>query len=470
MGKALNRHILKALGIFGGSQAIAIVCSFVRNKFAALLLGTQGVGLLAIFNNAIDLLTNTTQLSIRQSAVRDVAKAESKEALGRIAFIVMRWAWILGVIGAFITIAASPWISQYSFGSDEYVPHICILSAVIFIAAIQTGWQIIIQGVNDMAALAKSQVWGSVIGAVVSIPMYYFWGLASILPSLLTYSVATAIATACYRKRFPKPSPTPSQTEILREGISFIKLGFYMTASAFATLFATYIYIGWLSSTASVSEVGLFNAGNTIINRYATLVFAAIGYEYYPRLSRVIDNTTEVRDHVCSEINITLLVILPMICIYLAFNDFFITLLYSSDFTPIVPFMKWAMLGIVLKAISWCMAFTILARGEGRDYIFTEVASSIVYLVSHVYFYNYFGIIGWGYAFLTWYAAYIAIIAYFYFFKYHFTITKTTIYLSLAVTAIALLAIALTFISQIAVLALAVVVSIATLLYIKKIA
>ena len=132
--------------------------------------------------------------------------------------------------------------------------------------------------------------------------------------------------------------------------------------------------------------------------------------------------------------------------------------------------MKWAMIGIVLKAISWCMAFTILARGEGRDYIFTEVASSIVYLVSHVYFYNYFGIIGWGYAFLTWYAAYIAIIAYFYFFKYHFTITKTTIYLSLAVTAIALLAIALTFISQIAVLALAAVVSIATLLYIKKIA
>ncbi|MGM9843801.1 MAG: hypothetical protein ACI30S_06240, partial [Muribaculaceae bacterium] len=67
MGKALNRHILKALSIFGGSQAISIVCSFVRNKFAAMLLGTQGVGLLAIFNNAIDLLTNTTQLSIRQS-------------------------------------------------------------------------------------------------------------------------------------------------------------------------------------------------------------------------------------------------------------------------------------------------------------------------------------------------------------------------------------------------------------------
>ncbi|MGM9843574.1 MAG: oligosaccharide flippase family protein, partial [Muribaculaceae bacterium] len=226
----------------------------------------------------------------------------------------------------------------------------------------------------------------------------------------------------------------------------------------------------WLSSTASVSEVGLFNAGNTIINRYATLVFAAIGYEYYPRLSRVIDNAAEVKDHVCSEINITLLVIMPMICIYLAFNDFFITLLYSSDFTSIAPFMKWAMIGIVLKAISWCMAFTILARGEGRDYIFTEVASSIVYLLSHIYFYKYFGIIGWGYAFLTWYAAYIAIIGYFYFIKYHFSITKTTVYLSLAVTAIALIAIALTFISQIAVIALAAVVSIATLLYIKKIA
>ena len=100
----LNKRILKALGIFGGTQSIQIICSFVRNKFAAVLLGTEGIGLLAVFNNALDLLTSSTQLSIRQSALRDVTKADTADKLHRIAYIVLRWSWLLGVVGAIITL------------------------------------------------------------------------------------------------------------------------------------------------------------------------------------------------------------------------------------------------------------------------------------------------------------------------------------------------------------------------------
>ena len=464
----LNRHILKALGIFGGAQSVSIISSFVRNKFAAMLLGAEGIGLLAIFNNAIDLLTSTTQLSIRQSAVPDVAKTENSENLSRVAYIVMRWAWLLGIAGAFITIIFSPWLSEYSFGNKDYTLHFCILSAVIFLSSLQTGWQIIIQGVEDMNALAKSQLWGSVSGAVVSIPMYYLWGIAGIIPSLLAYSVATTISTAYYRKHIHKPQNIPTTKETIKEGWGFIRLGFYMTASIFATLFASYLYIGWLNAHASIQTVGLFNAGNTIINRYATLIFAAIGYEYYPRLSRIIKSNAVVKDHVSSEINIAMLVIMPMICIYLAFNDIIITILYSSEFTTIVTYMKWSMAGIVLKAVSWCIAFTILARGEGKHYIITETLSSIIYIATHIYFFEKFGIDGWGYAYLTWYASYLAIVSYFYFVKYQYAVSDTSLKIIGVTTCVVTLAVASTFISQTATIIIAIAVTLYSIMTLRK--
>ena len=464
----INKRILKALGIFGGTQSIQIICSIVRNKFAAVILGTEGVGLLAVFNNALDLLTSSTQLSIRQSALRDVAKADTAEKLHKIAYIVLRWSWLLGVVGAIITLLAAPWLSQYSFGNKDYTIHFSLLSVATFLCSVQSGWQIIMQGTDDLKSLAKSMLWGAVFGAIVSIGLYYWLGLASIVPSILAYTVANTIATAYYRKKMPKPEVIPPIKGVIKEGLPFIRLGFIMTISLFSSVLASYIYIGWLCNNASINELGLFKAGNTIINRYAALLFAAIGYEYYPRLCKIVSSKTEVSRHVSGESNIALIVLLPLICIYLSFDNFFVSLLYSNEFCPILPYMKWAMFGTIFKAVSWCMAYTILAKGNGKDYIITEVLSSIIFIVTHILFFKKFGIVGWGYAYITWYAAYTILISYFYFIKYRFKLEFRTWLYFAATTSICLLAVYVSDISQTACISLTVCVSLVTSLLLYK--
>lgn len=464
----LNKRILKALGIFGGTQSIQIICSFVRNKFAAVLLGTEGIGLLAVFNNALDLLTSSTQLSIRQSALRDVTKADTADKLHRIAYIVLRWSWLLGIVGAIITLIAAPWLSEYSFGNKDYTLHFSLLSVAIFLCALQSGWQIIIQGTDDMKSLAKSQLWGAIFGAIASIILYFWLGLASIVPSILAYTIANTIATAFYRKKLTKPEVIPSMKEVLKDGYPFIRLGFFMTISLFSSVLASYIYIGWLYNNASVEELGLFNAGNTIINRYAALLFAAIGYEYYPRLCKIISSKSDVSLHVSGESNMSLIVLLPLICIYLSFDSFFISLLYSDDFHPILPYMKWAMLGTIFKAVSWCMAVTIMAKGNGRDYIITEVLSSIIFVITHIFFFRKYGIEGWGYAYMIWYAAYTVLIGYFYFIRYKFKLELRSWLIFITCTSISLLAIYVSNISQTACISLTVCVSLVTALFLYK--
>ena len=68
-----TRKVLKVLGIFGGVQAISILCAVLRTKLVALWLGPAGVGLFAIFNSTMDMIAKTAQLNLDQSAVRDLA-------------------------------------------------------------------------------------------------------------------------------------------------------------------------------------------------------------------------------------------------------------------------------------------------------------------------------------------------------------------------------------------------------------
>ena len=61
---------------------------------------------------------------------------------------------------------------------------------------------------------------------------------------------------------------------------------------------------------------------------------------------------------------------------------------------------------MVLRGYSWCLSFLMLARGDGRTYIITEIVSSLIGLALNVTGYRYGGMLGLGLSFTLWYAVY----------------------------------------------------------------
>ena len=68
MKKASNTdsylHILKYISLFGGVQVLNVLIGIVRNKFVAMLLGPQGVGLISLFNSTTKLISDSTNFGI----------------------------------------------------------------------------------------------------------------------------------------------------------------------------------------------------------------------------------------------------------------------------------------------------------------------------------------------------------------------------------------------------------------------
>ena len=89
-------------------------------------------------------------------------------------------------------------------------------------------------------------------------------------------------------------------------------------------------------------------------------------------------------------------------------------LIYSSSFLDIIPYITLGMSAMGLRAASWCIQHTVLARGDGRLYVVTEIASCTLCLVLKIVGYSQWGFVGLGVSYIIWYLSFLALVWYIY--------------------------------------------------------
>ena len=155
----ISQRIMKAMGLFGGVQAVGVICSIVRTKLVALWMGDVGMGLFGLFNQALEMINTGTNLSIRQSSVRDVSQAvqhNDDKLIARIITVVRRWSLWLGLAGALLTMAFAPLLSEVTFGDSAHIWGFVALSAAVLLMAVTNG------------SMPCFRAWQSCVGWLVS--------------------------------------------------------------------------------------------------------------------------------------------------------------------------------------------------------------------------------------------------------------------------------------------------------------
>ncbi len=435
--RSLSKKIVKAMGIFGGVKLLTILCSLIRNKLIAVFVGPIGMGLISLYNSVLDMAGTAARLSIDQSALRDIAKSSAAEA-PRTARVVAMWSKFLGVVGAVVLCALSPMLSLWAFDTTERWWTFAVVSPVIPFVAIANSRIVVMQGLNHLADMAKASATGAVAGLVVTVPLIFLMrenSLLLVLLILLTYGFVTMAGAYVYRVRLERVRV--SIREAWKRGGEFIKLGIYMTASTFIAQLLNYIFITYLNRAGSTEILGQYQAGYTLVNTYVGVLFTGIWAEYYPRLMRVIHSPRRTSAIVTHEIFIAISVMAPVVTMFITFDDLIVKILYSSTFIDILPYISIGVIGVILRALSWCLAFTILARGDGHVYIISETLSAVIGLVLNVTMYAAWGFGGLGVSYILWYAAYTVITLVIYRRRYGLTLPWRTVRFSVAIIAVA---------------------------------
>lgn len=411
--KSSYRQVLKATSIFGGAQIFIILIGLARSKVIATTLGTSGFGIASLFNAPLQLIAAITSLGISFSAVRSIAIAKEQNdsaTIGRTYAVLNKWLWITGLLGVGVTVLLAPFLSIWSFGNYSYTITFLCLSLTLLLLSFSNGQLAFLRGVRYISASAKSSVIGPLLGLVVSLPLYFYWGVKAIAPAIFLTSLITLFSVWLYfRKVKPKKLELPFK-QAFYDGKNMIRLGIVMTLSGLLSQLVGYLIVLFISNMGGVDQVGLYNAGYSMTNQYVGVVFSAILVDYFPRLSAISTDNNKIREAVNQQGEITILLLSPIILFFIIVLPILVKLLFSSDFVQIITFVRLMAIGMIFRATSWVASFVPGAKGDNKFFLLMEVIGCTIYFIVSFVCYKHYGLEGLGVAFIIHYICYWGII------------------------------------------------------------
>jgi len=425
--KSSYRSIIKSTAIFGSVQVIQALISIIRVKFVAILLGPVGVGISSLLQSTTNLINQITSLGINYSGVRNISQAYNDgeiEKISKTIIIVRRCIIATGLLGSMVCLILSPLLSRWTFGNDNYTWSFVWLSIILFLNTVSSGINAILQGARKLQDLAKASVIGSILGLFSAIPLFYFFGENGIVPSL----IITAFSTFCFSYYFVRNVQTidlnVSIDETIDQAKSMIRIGVALVFTGLISNLVSYLMNLYISRDGGPAMVGLYQAGWGLTTQYVGLIFAAMGTDYFPRLSAINTDNLKVKEVVNQQAEIALLIMTPILLVLITSTPLVINILLSSKFILIIPFIQFVVLGMLLKATSWSLAFIILAKGDTKTFFYTELTANALLLVFNIAGYHYLGLKGIGLAFIVVYFLYTLIVYLVVHRKYDFTFSS----------------------------------------------
>jgi O-antigen/teichoic acid export membrane protein len=424
------RQIFKATSLFGGVQVINILTGMVRVKFVAVLLGTAGVGLMGLLNSPLQLIISISGLGIAFSAVRDISEAHGSGDQSRIARAIItlnRWSWFAGLLGAIATAALAPMLSRWTFGNNNYTWAFLWLSVTILLQVVRSGQITILQGTRRLREMAKASVLGSLIGLITAVPLYYFFGINGIVPSLIITALTSLLLSWHFIQKVRTEPVKLSYRETFYQGKTMVKLGIIMTITVIMTTLSSYVTSAFIGRTGGVDQVGLYNAGWSIILQSTDLVFTAMATDYFPRLSALNIDNSRMSRLVNQQTEMAVIILAPLCILLIAIMPIVIKLLYTTAFLSVVIFANWMLMGILLKGLVWSVGYIFPANGDFKAFGIIEVITITFNLITNIIGYKYWGLQGLGVSFILDYIFGLILSLWFAHKKYGFKYEKSTL-------------------------------------------
>jgi len=313
---------------------------------------------------------------------------------------------IAGIIGSLSVFLFSGFLSQLTFGNNDFTISFQWVAISVFFSQISNGYLTIIRGMRKLKLLAIANVLGSVTSLFVSVPLYFIFGVDGIVPTvILTSGIGLMLVFTIYKKVGHTFEWVPLK-RMFTLSKQMVSMGFVLSLSGLYVFLKNYFLRLFINSHGGLDEVGLYTAAFTLMDGYLALIFSSMGTDYFPRLVAESNNVDNSNRLINQQAEIALIILAPLIAIFIVYGDIILSVLYSDKFVPAQLMLQWAFYGTIFKATSWSIAFLILARGESRIFALSEFIAGTITFTLHLFGYYIGGLTGIGIGFCLGYVYY----------------------------------------------------------------
>ncbi len=396
--------ILKKTSLYGLSHGVKIIARLLINKFAAIFLGTVGIGIIGFLENILVLIQGFSNFSLATSSVREIAVLEKTEnnlevlQTKRVLKIIYTIAIATGILGFFIMLLFSKKISTVVFDDVSYYKWIIALGLYLFFTAISTVRIAVLQAKKKVKTIIKYTIINAIFSTIVAVLGYYYLGVEGIIPVFISTAFFGFISSIYFTRNIPVSKEKISYNEVLQEGIPILKLGIALSVSVIFGQLCFYGIRWYLKTYANYDILGIYQVGITILVGYLGLIFTTMSGDFYPRLCNLENDKKKFINLVNDQTEVALFLIVPSILILYLLAPYVVELLYSKEFLAVLFILKIGLFSVILKAIVWPLGFLPLVKGNNNLFLKQNLLGDAIQLITSIIFYQYLGLVGLGLA------------------------------------------------------------------------
>lgn len=404
--KTSYHQIVKTTSLFGGVQFLTIIIGIIRTKLIAVFIGPAGMGIIALLNSAIGIISGFSGLGLETSGIKNISadyKNEDVNTVSPTVSVVKIVALVTGILGTLLTIGFSNWLSIITFGNSDQIYAFVFLSITVLFKQLTTGELVVLQGLRRMRFLAKANLYGNVFGLLFSIPLYYFYRIDAIVPTIIVTSLSALLFSFYYSRKVKIERKSITKAQLLTDARRIVSLGFMLTLSGSLTLLTTYLIQIYVGKQGNLEQVGFYNAGFVLLNSYVGIIFTAMSTDYFPRLASISEDKEKVRSSVIQQSFISILIITPIIILFLTLIPLIVKIVFTPQFAAIIPMVCFGILAMLFRAVSWSMGYILIAKGDSSMFLKTAVGFNAISLLLNGLGYYLHGLEGLGFSFVVYY-------------------------------------------------------------------
>lgn len=359
--------LAKAVALFGASSLLGTATQVVKGKLSAVVLGSEGVGVLGQLTNLWSLFSALSGLSFFNGIIQRVAAGArdgdqvmiARQFSTSLVFLTL-FSCVASLTGAALARPISHLIFNDHGGRSGLVA--LILLSIPFGVTAQT-YRSLLTGHALVKPVVKAQVAGDVLGVIVFIPMLYglgLWGAVAAFGLLQLFKLGFQLVTVARSvgRDFLLPDLNLFDWKEVRKNVAFGANGILMQAMSIGSaLVITRLII----TSAGLNAAGIYNAAWKVATLYFGAIYAAAGGYFLPMLvAAKADN--ELSERVNETATLYLYLLPPAIITLVVAGPELVTLLFTREFHPAAVLMALMLPADMLRITAETTGLVYLAR------------------------------------------------------------------------------------------------------------
>lgn len=367
------RGFLAATVSVGAVSLTRLVAGFVTAKYAALALGTAGVGLYAQGTQLYLLGITIGSVAMANGVIRAISDARGQPDSEPERYRVMATAFTIqlatscGVL-AIVLVGAAP-VSRVVFGGGGSRTFLLAAAAGVPFATLASGYMGgLFFGEDRYDYYTKASCMAALGGLVVFLVMTAIWGLEGALWSISVGGAVIFVAYAAYARKIAPLSRVFAfgfERRLARELVSY---GAVMAITSGASAIALLAVRAYVVRREGAVANGLYQVPIAMTALYTPFLTNALWARLFPSVSRSGDSP-DSRHELNAALRLVVVGASVFVVCLLALGDVLVRVVYSGDFSPAVRLLPLQLSGDIFYFVFFTLSVYALALRRLRTYL-----------------------------------------------------------------------------------------------------